>query len=247
MAKINLLPWRAQVRKQREREFYIMLGGAAVAALLAVILWAFWMNMRIDNQDERNNYLTKQSKDLDSKLEEIKKLEQTKSALLTRKQIIEQLQANRSQMVHLFDELVKTIPDGARLNTLRQGGDTLTLEGFAQSNANVASYMRNLDNSPWLTHSDLQKTEAAKSSQKRDRFAFGLTVKLTDPDAKAKAKAEAEAKANGIAPPPAPAGKDGKPAGAAANAAPAPTVANPAPAPVEAPKPVIPAVAKPGT
>jgi len=192
----------------------------------------------IDNQDERNDYLTKQSKELDSKLEEIKKLEQTKAALLTRKQIIEQLQANRSQMVHLFDEMVKTIPDGARLSALKQAGDTLTLEGFAQSNANVASYMRNLDGSPWLTHSDLQKTEAAKAGQKRDRFAFALSVKLTDPDAKAKAKAEAEAKANGTAPPPAPAAKDGKPAAAAAN---------PAPAPAEAPKPVIPAVAKPGT
>src|SRR5262249_42965875 len=153
--------WRAQVRKQREREFYMMLGGAVLAGLLAVLLWVYWMSMRLDNQDARNQYLKDESTKLDSKLEEIKKLEQTKSALLTRKQIIEQLQANRSQMVHLFDEMVKTIPDGARLNTLKQGGDTLTLEGFAQSNASVANYMRNLDASPWLTHSDLQKTEAA--------------------------------------------------------------------------------------
>jgi len=225
MAKINLLPWRAAVRKQREREFYIMLGSAAVAAVLAVILGAVWMNMRIDNQDERNNYLTKQSKELDSKIEEIKKLEQTKSALLTRKQIIEQLQANRSQMVHLFDEMVKTIPDGARLSALKQSGDTLTLEGFAQSNASVASYMRNLDNSPWLTHSDLQKTEAAKAAQKRDRFSFGLTVKLTDPDAKAKAKAEAEARANGGA---SPAAKNpGKPGAAADAHKPEPTTPTP--------------------
>jgi type IV pilus assembly protein PilN len=199
MAKINLLPWRAQVRKQREREFYMMLGGAFAAAVLAVLLWVFWMNMRIEDQNARNTYLTNQSKELDGKLEEIKKLEQTKTALTMRKQIIEQLQANRSQMVHLFDEMVKTIPEGARLNALKQAGDTLTLDGFAQSNASVASYMRNLDGSPWLTHSDLQKTEAAKAGEKRDRFSFGLTVKLTDPEAKAKAKAEAEAKANGIA------------------------------------------------
>jgi type IV pilus assembly protein PilN len=234
MAKINLLPWRAQVRKQREREFYMMLGGAFVAGLLAVLLWVYWMSMRIDGQDDRNNYLTQQSKELDGKLEEIKKLEQTKSALLTRKQIIEQLQANRSQMVHLFDEMVKTIPDGARLNTLKQGGDTLTLEGFAQSNANVAGYMRNLDSSPWLTHSDLQKTEAS-SAQKRDRFAFGLTVKLTDPDSKAKARAEAEAKGGGPAPAPAP--KEGaKPAGGA--------TANPSQPP---PQKALPAVATPGS
>jgi type IV pilus assembly protein PilN len=120
--------------------------------------------------------------------------------------------------VHLFDEMVKTIPDGARLAALKQGGDTLTLEGFAQSNASVASYMRNLDNSPWLMHSDLQKTEVAKAAQKRDRFSFGLTVKLTDPDAKAKAKAEAEARANGSASP------------AGAKDAPKPAPATPTPA-----------------
>ena len=229
MAKINLLPWRAQVRKQREREFYMMLGGALVAAVLAVLLGVFWMNMRIDDQDARNNYLTQQSKELDSKLDEIKKLEQTKAALTMRKQIIEQLQANRSQMVHLFDEMVKQIPDGARLNALKQTGDTLTLEGFAQSNASVASYMRNLDGSPWLTHSDLQKTEAAKASEKRDRFSFGLTVKLTDPDAKAKAKAEAEARANGTALPLP--DKSGKPGGTATEA---PKPAAPAPAAAKA-------------
>lgn len=228
MAKINLLPWRAQVRKQREREFYMMLGGAFVAAVLAVLLWIFWMNMRIDDQNARNTYLTNQSKELDSKLEEIKKLEQTKAALTMRKQIIEQLQANRSQMVHLFDEMVKQIPDGARLNTLKQTGDTLTLEGFAQSNASVASYMRNLDGSPWLTHSDLQRTEATKGSEKRDRFVFGLNVKLTDPDAKAKAKAEAEARANGT-PMPVP-DKNSKPGGGAAEAPKPSAPATPAPA-----------------
>jgi type IV pilus assembly protein PilN len=236
MAKINLLPWRAAVRKQREREFYMMLGGALVAAVLAVLLGVVWMNMRIQNQEDRNAYLTQQSKDLDSKLEEIKRLEQTKSALLTRKQIIEQLQANRSQMVHLFDEMVKRIPDGARLNTFKQTGDTLTLEGYAQSNASVASYMRNLDGSDWLMHSDLQKTEAAKAGEKRDRFAFGLNVKLTDPDSKAKAKAEAEAKANGVAPPPKDAGKP--PAG---GTSPAP------PPPAPKPEKALPAVATPGS
>jgi type IV pilus assembly protein PilN len=235
MAKINLLPWRAQVRKQREREFYMMLGGAFVAAVLAVLLWVFWMNMRIDDQEARNTYLTQESKKLDSQLDEIKKLEQTKAALTMRKQIIEQLQANRSQMVHLFDEMVKTIPEGARLNALKQAGDTLTLEGFAQSNASVASYMRNLDGSPWLMHSDLQKTEAAKASEKRDRFSFGLTVKLTDPDAKAKAKAEAEAKTNGT-PLPTP-DKNTKPGGAAEAPKPATTL----------PEKTLPAVATPGS
>jgi type IV pilus assembly protein PilN len=177
MAKINLLPWRAERRKQREREFYMMLGAAAVAAILAWLLWMYWMGLRIDNQDSRNAYLKDQIHQLDGKLAEIKELEKTKSKLLARKQIIEQLQASRSQMVHLFDELVKTIPDGARLNTLKQTGDTLTLQGVAQSNASVATYMRNLDSSKYLSRSDLQKTEV-KGTDKRNRFEFGLNVKL---------------------------------------------------------------------
>ena len=177
MAKINLLPWRAERRTQREREFYMMLAAAAVAAILVWLLWMYWMGLRIDNQDSRNAYLKDQIHLLDGKLAEIKELEKTKSKLLARKQIIEQLQASRSQMVHLFDELVKTIPDGARLNNLKQTGDTLTLQGVAQSNASVATYMRNLDASKYLARSDLQKTEV-KGNDKRNRFEFGLSVKL---------------------------------------------------------------------
>ena len=132
MAKINLLPWRAERRKQREREFYMMLGAAALAAVAVLFGWWYWMELRLENQDSRNAYLKDQIKQLDGQLAEIKELDKTKSKLLARKQIIEQLQASRSQMVHLFDELVKTIPDSARLNSLRQVGDTLTLQGVAQ-------------------------------------------------------------------------------------------------------------------
>ena len=96
-------------------------------------------------------------------------------------------------MVHLFNELVKTIPDGVRLNTMKQNGDTLTLTGVAQSNASVATYMRNLDNSQWLKRSDLQQT-IAKGNDKRDRFEFGLTVKLTSPEEKEKERAAAAEK-----------------------------------------------------
>jgi type IV pilus assembly protein PilN len=177
MAKINLLPWRAERRKLRQREFYMMLGAAAVAAVLGVLVWYLWMGARIENQDNRNAYMTTQNKDLDEKLKEIKHLEEVKAKLLARKQIIEQLQASRAQMVHMFDELVKTTPDSVRLTGLKQAGDTLTLEGLAQSNASVATYMNNLDKSVSLSHSDLQKTEA-KGTDRRNRFEFGLTVKL---------------------------------------------------------------------
>lgn len=217
MAKINLLPWRDELRKQRQREFYVMLAGAAIAALFVVFVWWYWMGMRLDNQDARNAYLKQEIHLLDGKLTEIKQLETTKSKLLARKEIIEKLQASRSQMVHLFDELVKTIPDGVRLMTMRQNGDTLTLDGVAQSNASVATYMRNLDASPWLTHSDLVKTEA-KKNDKRDRFDFGLMVKLTNPDEKAKEqeKMAKAAAANGMG---------AKPAAASAPAATVPDAA----------------------
>ena len=196
MAKINLLPWRDELRKQRQREFFVMLAGAAIAALFVVFVWWYWMGMRLDNQDARNAYLKDQIHQLDGKLTEIKELETTKSKLLARKEIIEKLQASRSQMVHLFDELVKTIPDGVRLSSMTQKGDTLTLDGLAQSNASVATYMRNLDASPWLTHSDLVKTEANKKD-KRERFDVVLMGKLTNPDEKAKEQEKAAKAAAG--------------------------------------------------
>ncbi|HUD42097.1 MAG TPA: PilN domain-containing protein [Dokdonella sp.] len=182
MAKINLLPWRAERRKQREREFYVLLGATAVAGVLAVLLGYLMMGARIDNQNARNARLTAEIKKLDEQIKEIEELDRTRSRLLTRKNAIEQLQANRSQMVHLFDEIVKTIPDGTRLTGLKQSGDMLTLEGNAESNARVASYMRNIDKSPWMGRSDLKKIENKAGSKDivdvRLPNVFSLNVKL---------------------------------------------------------------------
>ena len=185
MARINLLPWRAERRKQREREFYMMLAASAVAALVAVAAAYGWMDARIENQNQRNAYLTNEIKALDKQIEEINELDKTKSQLLTRKQIIEQLQSNRSQMVHLFDEMVKTIPDGVRLTGMKQAGDVLTLEGVAESNARVASYMRNIDNSQWMGRTDLRKIEnktGTKDVDKKAPYVFSLDVKLRKPE-----------------------------------------------------------------
>lgn len=184
MAKINLLPWRAERRKLREREFYMMLLMTAVAAFAVLFAAIYWMSHLIDNQNQRNTYLQNEIKGLDKKIEEIKELDKTRSQLLTRKEIIEQLQSNRSQMVHLFDELVKTIPDGTRLSTMKQVGDTLTLEGIAESNSRVATYMRNIDASPWMGRTDLRKTENkadAKDANKKLPYVFSLDVKLRKP------------------------------------------------------------------
>jgi type IV pilus assembly protein PilN len=185
MARINLLPWRTERRKQREREFYMMLLASAVVGVVALFALIGWMGARIDNQQERNAYLQNEIKSLDKQIEEIVELDKTKSQLLTRKQIIEQLQSNRSQMVHLFDEMVRTIPDGVRLTSLKQAGDILTLEGMAESNARVATYMRNIDNSPWMGRTDLRKIEnksGAKDIDKKAPYVFSLDVKLRKPE-----------------------------------------------------------------
>lgn len=182
MAHVNLLPWRAERRKQREREFYMQLVAAFVVGLGVLLLWVFWMDQRIDNQNERNAYLQTEIKQLDVRIAKIKDLEKVREHLLARKQIIEQLQADRSQMVHLFDELVKTIPTSARLTGLKQNGQSMSLDGVAQSNASVAEYMRKVESSPWMGHADLRKTENTHNAT-RMPYLFGLNVSLSRPKA----------------------------------------------------------------
>lgn len=179
MARINLLPWRAERRKQREREFYMMLAASAVAAVLVFFVASYWMSQRIENQNDRNKYLTDQIKLLDKDIETIKDLEKVRSQLLARKEIIEDLQSNRSQMVHLFDQLSKTIPEGTRLTSMKQAGEKLTLEGLAESSTRVATYMSNLDKSAYLGRSDLAKIESKEGTAGADSkmpYVFSLSV-----------------------------------------------------------------------
>ena len=160
MARINLLPWRADRRRQRQKEFLAMLGASALAAVVVSFLIVMFYNQQIDGQNERNTYLRDQITQVDSKIKEIEELDKKKQKLLARKEVIEQLQANRSQMVHLFDSLVRTIPDGVTLTTIQQNGDLLTLKGRSQSNARVSTYMRNLESSGWMTNPELSVIEA---------------------------------------------------------------------------------------
>ncbi|BFI97251.1 MAG: PilN domain-containing protein [Rhodanobacter sp.] len=180
MAHVNLLPWRAERRKLREREFFGQLAMAFVAGFGFVLLWALWMGARIDNQNDRNAILQGEIKQVDVKIAKIKDLEKVREHLLARKQIIEQLQSDRSKMVHLFDELVKTIPGSARLTALKQAGDAMSLDGVAQSNASVADYMRNIERSPWMGHVDLRSTVNNHDASAMP-YGFGLTVKLSKP------------------------------------------------------------------
>lgn len=180
MAHINLLPHRAARRKQREREFYIQLGVSFAAAIVFLLLWGFWMGERIDNQNDRNTMLQNEITQVDVRITKIKDLEKVRDHLLARKQIIEQLQADRSQMVHLFDELVKTIPSSARLTGVKQDGQSMSLDGVSQSNASVAEYMKNIEASPWLGHTELRKTEKSVAAT-RMPYTFGLDIALSRP------------------------------------------------------------------
>ena len=182
MARINLLPWRAERRKLRQKDFLGMLGLAVAAGVLASFLVVSWYNSRIGNQNARNEYLKGEIAKVDAQIKEIEELDKKKAKLLARKEVIEQLQANRSQMVHLFDSLVRTIPDGVSLTSIKQEGDILTLGGRSQSNARVSTYMRNLESSGWMTNPDLNIIEA-KAGNPGLPYEFNLKVKLANPNA----------------------------------------------------------------
>ncbi|MFW6175096.1 MAG: PilN domain-containing protein [Chloroflexota bacterium] len=162
MARINLLPWREERRRERTRQFAVMLGVAAALAVLASLGGKLFMDNWLEYQQSRNSYLETQIAEMDRRIQEIEKLEETRSRLLARKEIIEELQRSRSEMVHLFDELARTIPDGVYLTSIAQSGSTLTLDGVAESSARVSAYMRNIEGSEWIHRPVLEVVETVE-------------------------------------------------------------------------------------
>lgn len=190
MARINLLPWRAERRKQRQRDFYGMLGAAAVGGVLITGLIWFYYSNQITGQHARNDFLTQKIAEVKKQNEEIDRLDTQRDRLLARKAVIEELQAKRSQMVHLFDSLVRTIPDGVVLTGIKQEGDVLTLSGRTQSNARVSTYMRNLEGSGWMKSPELTIIEAKAQENAQGSavvdvkalpYMFELKVNLPNP------------------------------------------------------------------
>jgi len=183
MVKINLLPWREERRQQLTKEFYVMLGISAGVALLLFALAYYFYNQSIEFQNKRNTFLTTEIKKLDQQIAEIKELESKKAGLIARQQVIEELQASRTQMVHLFDELVKTIPNGVFLEKITQQGKVISLEGYSQSHSRVSDYMRRLEKSDWFSGVDLDyiKTDSTLVSHEQK---FKLSVKLVNPNLK---------------------------------------------------------------
>jgi len=178
MVRINLLPHREQKRQARQRQFVSLAVGLAILGIAVVGLGHVVIAARIDNQNNRNNLLKTEIAKLDEQIKEIDRLRDQTQALLARKQVVETLQANRTEAVHLLDQLVRQLPDGVYLRTVRQNGARVTLVGYAQSNARVSTLMRNIESSPWLTAPELIEIRSvAVDKQKVNEFTLAMQVK----------------------------------------------------------------------
>ncbi|HEY0663781.1 MAG TPA: PilN domain-containing protein [Thiobacillaceae bacterium] len=178
MIRINLLPHREIARATRRRQLNAMLGVAAAAGVLVVGLGHFLIDARQSAQADRNAFLEQEIAKLDVQIGEIKKIREQTQALLERKQIVETLQANRTEVVHLVDQMIRLLPDGLYLKSFKQAGDVVTISGYTQSSARVSSLMRNLDDSEWFEASTLIEIKAATVNNLRANE-FVLTVKQT--------------------------------------------------------------------
>jgi type IV pilus assembly protein PilN len=194
MIRINLLPHREQARQERQRQFVSLAIGLAVLGLATVGLGHVVMASRIENQEGRNTLLKTEIAKLDEQIKEIDKLREQTQALLARKQVVETLQTNRTEAVHLLDQLVRQLPDGIYLRSVKQVDTKVTLIGYAQSNARVSTLMRNIESSPWLQQPALVeiKSVALPNSREGRVNEFTLTFQVkraTPPDAAAAAPA----------------------------------------------------------
>jgi|SRR5665213_538914 len=164
MPRINLLPWRDQERKVKRREFAVAAGGAIFAAVIFALGGKLLYSNWIDTQNEKNGLLKKEIVKLDAQIADIQDLENRKQRLIARMDIIEQLQRKRPEIVHLFDEIVRTMPEGVYLTALKQTGNKIEMHGVAQSSTRVSTLMRNIDASVWMDNPVLQVVESAKDS-----------------------------------------------------------------------------------
>ena len=163
MARINLLPWREAARKKRQQEFGMMILGGVLFSCLAVVGIHMQVASQITAQNSRNTYLEQEIQVVERQIREIQELDKTKQNLIARMNVIQDLQSSRPQVVHLFDEIVSTLPEGVYLTQVVQSGNKVSLEGQAQSNARVSSLMRNIDDSEWL---GMPKLDVIESKEK---------------------------------------------------------------------------------
>jgi type IV pilus assembly protein PilN len=177
MPSINLLPWRAELRRRRQRDFVAGLGAAVVLAALVALLARLWVSGLIDDQVARNDLLRAEIAILDKQIEEILQLEQEKARLVARMEIIETLQKSRPEVVKLFDEVVRTLPDGVYLSLLSQSDRKLEFTGVAQSSTRVSAFMRNIDSSEVLAAPGLKDIDTGRG----EGSSFSLSASLRTP------------------------------------------------------------------
>ncbi len=182
MTRINLLPWREELRQEQKKQFMMMLIMTAVLAAAIVGLIHFQMQAKIDYQLSRNRFLQTEIGKLDNEIAEIAELQKVRRSLIERMEVIQDLQGSRPSIVHLFTEIVSTVPNGVYLKSLTQSGTNLVINGLAESNARVSTYMRNLAASDWLKEPNLSVIEIEDITVNRIST-FTLTVKQTSPNA----------------------------------------------------------------
>ena len=189
MSHLNLLPWRETLKREREIRLAVFTGASLAVAGVVVLSAHLFMEGLIDYQESRNGYLGKEIKRVEAQIKEIEDLEKKKQRLIDRMNVIQELESNRPKIVHLFDELVKQLPDGVYFTALEQKNDKLTLEGIAQSDARVSSLMRNIEKSQWLTNPQIQLISAkeekiplgvnATSAAKKPRSVSSFKLEVT--------------------------------------------------------------------
>ncbi len=179
MARINLLPWREEARRERQRQFLYSLMGTLVLGAILVLIVGLFFDQQISYQEARNQQIQIEINRLQQRINRIAELEKTRNRLLSRKQVIESLQASRSLTVELLDKLAKTIPVGVTLVTVRQQGKNLTLEGTSQSNARVSAYLQSLEDMDLFVRPELQYVRASKKpSSRTETYEFAIRVIL---------------------------------------------------------------------
>jgi len=180
MIYINLLPWRERRRAERRKQFYSMVAVAALVGVGLVLAGHIYMNMLIEHQESRNQTLQAEIRVLDRQIARIRELDRQRQNVIDRIQVIQTLQASRPEAVHLFDQMVRTLPEGTYFRELRQEGERIRLVGRAESNARISALMRRVDSSPWLKDSTLQIIETRQEGplQVRD---FRLEASQTRP------------------------------------------------------------------
>lgn len=183
MIRINLLPHREEAKKSRREQFYVLAGLVSTLGILIVFAIYTLISTQISEQDASNDFLKSEIAVLDKQLDQIKRLKEQTQALLSRKQVIENLQRDRGETVYLLSELVKQVPEGVYLRSLKQDGLNVTVTGYAQSNARVSALMRNIEGSQWLENPQLIEVKAGLLNNRRiNEFSMTFSLTRANPD-----------------------------------------------------------------